>query len=94
MSSPEALTIIFDVIALNSDKQSEFECDCANNGRASVTTNDFYKIQTALFVIGFFVDVFHFILQAMDTSSLNMSYSHILVQSHVSNSESSVSQSV
>ena len=72
LSSSNVLTMIFIEIASNSDKQSEFECDCGNNGQATVITNDFHKIHITPIVVGVFVDVFHFILQAMDTSSLNV----------------------
>ena len=67
----DVLTIILHGNALNVDQQREFECDFGNNGQSGVT-NKFYKIHATPIVIGFFVNGFHFILQAMDTSSLSI----------------------
>ena len=40
-----------------------------NNGQSTAITNNFYKIHATPIVIGFSVNGFHFILQAIDTSS-------------------------
>ena len=66
MSCSNVFTIIFHGIAVNSDKQSEYECNCENNDHATVVVNNFHKIRITLNVIGFFVAVFHFIAQAID----------------------------
>ena len=75
LSFSHVLTIVFDKIALNLDKKHESECDHANDGNVTTIMNNFYKIRATSIVFGFFWDVLRFILQAIDTSSLNIALS-------------------
>ena len=76
----DVLIIIFDGIALNSDKQSEFECDCRNNDYATIITNNFYKIHAKPIVVAFSVDACYFISPAMDTSSIPIEFKAFVVK--------------
>ena len=67
ISSSDVSTSIFNEIASNSDKQREFECDCRNYDHSTIITN---KIRGTPTVVAFFVNVYHFVLSVMDTSSL------------------------
>ena len=65
------LRIIFDGIASSLHEQCEFGCDMAImvlNATIIIPTNNFYKICATAIVIGCFCDVFHFVVQAMNTS--------------------------
>ena len=67
------LTIVFDRISLKLDEQREFGYDCGNNENMTIITNNLCKIHaTAIVVVGFLTHVFYHILQAINTSSLNI----------------------
>lgn len=77
ISSLDLLTIIFDEIAprVHVDKPSEFECDCENNCHATINTKNVYKIRVTPLAVRFALDVFHLIMQAMDTLSIYLTVS-------------------
>ena len=75
ISSSDVSTIILNVFGLNSDKPNEFECDCRNYDHVTTITNNYYTIHATPIVVALFVNVYHFVLQAMDTSSLNIELS-------------------
>ena len=78
--SLDVLIIIFGGMALNSDKQSEFECDSRNNDYATIITNNFYKIHGTPIVVAFSVDVCYFIFPAMDTSSIPIEFEALIIK--------------
>ena len=71
ISSLDILTTVFNVIALNSNQKSIFECDLGNNGQSTAITNNFYKIHATPILISFFVNNFYFILYIIKYSITN-----------------------